>query len=193
MLLAVFLTATFASAENTHPLDRANQALENKEYSRATALCKEALNDEHTAEAYNTLGLAREKLGQCGRARSAYGMALKLEPDNQVIRQNNRRASVRHFLSAYRIYAICLFAGSVGFLVITALEKSLGRRWRQYRLHRMFHGVQLRQAECVVGDDQGRMQEDGYAYPDTGTGRVRTARVERWSTGNADCICAVHP
>jgi len=165
----VFLAATSASAENAHPLDRANQALENREYSRAAALCKEALNDENTAEAYNTLGLARERLGQCDRARDAYGMAITLDPDNQVIRQNYRRASVRRFLSAYRIYAICLFAGAVGFLVIIALKKSLVRRWRQYRIRRALHGVQFRQAECVVGDDWGRMQEDGCAYPDTGS------------------------
>ena len=169
MLLAVFLTATFASAENTHPLDGANQALECREYSRAAALCEEVLTDEHTAEAYNTLGLAKEKLGQCDRARDAYGMAIRLDPDNQAIRQNYRRASVRRFLSAYLIHAICLFAGAVGFLVISTLKKSLVRRWRQYRLRRILHGVQFRQAKCVVGDDRGRMQQDGCAYPDTGS------------------------
>ena len=169
MLIVVFLTATFAPAQDAHSLDRANQALESKEYSQAVALCEEALADEHTAEAYNTLGLARERLGQCDRARDAYRMALKLDPDNQVIRQNSRRALVRHFLSAYRIYALYLFASAVGFLVISALKKSLVRRWRQYRLRRKFRGVQCSQTKCLVRDDQGRIQEDGYAYPDTGS------------------------
>jgi len=169
MLLTVFLAATSASAEKTHPLDQANQALENKEYSRAAALCDEALNNEQSAEAYNTLGLAKERLGQCDRARDAYGMAIKLDPDNQVIRQNYRRASVRHFLSANRIYAICLFAGAVGFLVISTLKKLLARRWGQYRFRRSLRGVQFRQAKCVVGDDRGQMQQDGCAYPDTGS------------------------
>ena len=169
MLLAVFLTATFASAEDAHPLDRANQALGSKEYSRAVALCEDALTGEQTAEAYNTLGLAREMLGQYDRAGDAYRMALKLDPDNQTIQRNRRRALLRHLLHAYQEHATYIFAGAVGFLVIIALKNHLARHWRQYRFRRKFRGVRLRHAECLVRDDKGRMQEDGHAYPDTGS------------------------
>lgn len=95
-LLAVLLATTFASVAYA---DARSEAKEQVQFGISVAqrgLWKEALYrwqraveiDPTYAEAYNDVAIAQEHEGKLSEARTAYEKAVKLAPNNPVIRQN---------------------------------------------------------------------------------------------------------
>ena len=96
LLIAVSLATTCASVAYADARSDAKQQVQFGISVAQRGLWKEALYrwqravelDPTYAEAYNDIAIAQEHEGKLSEAREAYEKALKLAPDNSVIRQN---------------------------------------------------------------------------------------------------------
>jgi Flp pilus assembly protein TadD len=94
-VLAVLLVAMAAPALADSRIEAKSQVefginvAEKGLWREATIHWEEATKiDPNYAEAWNDLGVAYEQLGRFEDARKAYEKAIKLEPNNQMVRQN---------------------------------------------------------------------------------------------------------
>jgi Flp pilus assembly protein TadD len=96
LLIAVLLATTLASVAYADARSEAKQQVEFGISVAQRGLWKEALYrwqraveiDPTYAEAYNDVAIAQEHEGRLSEAREAYEKALKLAPNNSIIRQN---------------------------------------------------------------------------------------------------------
>ena len=96
LVMGVFLATTFVSAVYADVRSEARQQVEFGISVAQRGLWKEALYrwqraveiDPTYAEAYNDVAVAQEHEGKLSEAREAYEKAIKLAPNNSVIRQN---------------------------------------------------------------------------------------------------------